>query len=263
MRILLVGSSCRNNGNTQHILDLLEEDLSKLAAERKLPLETEQISLGKENILFCRGCRLCFDKGENFCPQKDNILPLYAKMLNADAVVLASPVYVEDVNGVMKTFIDRLAFNCHRPAFFGKCAAVLSTSAAGSSNHSLSTMSNALSTWGFRVVSKRKFKMGARMDLNQAKALFEPKIHKLAKELIDSVQAEAVKSPSLFSLIAFSTQRHLFRQHADDNSIDTLYWKNHGWLDQSSVYYTNKKINAVKVLFAKFISAVVLKFVVS
>jgi multimeric flavodoxin WrbA len=34
--------------------------------------------------------------------------------------VFASPIYVEDVNGAMKNFIDRMAYNCHRPRFFGR-----------------------------------------------------------------------------------------------------------------------------------------------
>jgi multimeric flavodoxin WrbA len=36
-------------------------------------------------------------------------------MMRAEAYVFASPVYVEDINGVMKNWIDRMAFNSHRP----------------------------------------------------------------------------------------------------------------------------------------------------
>ena len=45
----------------------------------------------------------------------------------ADGIIFASPVYVNDVSGIAKTWIDRLAYVCHRPAFAGKCAYLIAT----------------------------------------------------------------------------------------------------------------------------------------
>ena len=130
MKIVMIGSSFRTTGNTEHILDLLQDVLHKEAEAQRLNLEIDRLSLSRETIQPCRGCRLCFERGEEFCPNRDSVLSIQKKLESADAVVAASPVYVEDVNGIMKTWIDRMAFNCHRPAFCGKCAAVLTTSEA-------------------------------------------------------------------------------------------------------------------------------------
>lgn len=93
-----------------------------IADKENIILEIERISLGQLDLNTCRGCRVCFDKGEEKCPLKDDVLSIRDKMILADGILAASPVYVEDVNGIMKNWIDRMAFNCHRPAFAGKSA---------------------------------------------------------------------------------------------------------------------------------------------
>ncbi|NDJ36042.1 MAG: flavodoxin family protein [Chloroflexi bacterium] len=45
----------------------------------------------------------------------------------ADLLIVATPVYVNDVNDLVKTWIDRLAFVCHRPEFADRSAYLLAT----------------------------------------------------------------------------------------------------------------------------------------
>ena len=59
-------------------------------------------------------------------------------VLEADGVVLASPVYVNDVSGHVKTLIDRLAFVCHRPQFM-QTPFFLATTGGSSCRHALRT----------------------------------------------------------------------------------------------------------------------------
>lgn len=74
-------------------------------------------------------------------------------MKAADAIILASPVYVDDVSGITKNWIDRLAHVCHRPEFYGKYAYLLSTTGASSTRHTLRTM-NAPMYWGFTIIGR-------------------------------------------------------------------------------------------------------------
>ena len=161
MKIVALNGSARSGGNTATLLRLMEQRLKAQAAATGIAMEYESVLLGGQNILRCIGCRACFDKGEAFCPLKDDLAGLNARLLKADAVIFASPVYVEDVSGAMKTFIDRMAFHCHRPAYAGKPAVVIATSGSGASGHTLRTMRVALMAWGFRVASGRQFRMGA------------------------------------------------------------------------------------------------------
>lgn len=241
---------------------LLENSLLKLADRNGVHLETELIQLGREKIQPCHGCRLCFDRGEEYCPLRDSMPLIQSKMRQADAVVAAGPVYVEDVNGIMKNWIDRLAFFCHRPAFYGKCAAVLSTSAAGSSNHAVITMANALNAWGFRVVAKEKFRMGALMEPAQAAALFENRVDKIAAVLFWSVVKQSALKPSFPSLAAFSVRQAYYRK-AGAGTKDYLYWKNNGWLEKTAVYFAGRRPNRMKTSCARLIGFLVAKLILT
>jgi len=157
LRIILLVSSYRANGNTNRIVSLIEKQLLSIADEENITLEVEKIQLSYFDIKTCCGCRACFDKGEEECPLKDELLIIWEKIYQADGILAASPVYVEDVNGIMKNWIDRMAFNCHRPAFAGKTVYIVTTSGGGSSNHTINTMKNAFITWGMNFAGSSKF----------------------------------------------------------------------------------------------------------
>jgi multimeric flavodoxin WrbA len=55
--------------------------------------------LSDYNLKFCSGCKLCFDKGEQFCPHNDDRDAIIAKLEEADGVVFASPSYVFQISG--------------------------------------------------------------------------------------------------------------------------------------------------------------------
>lgn len=83
-------------------------------------IEGEIVALSDHRLGTCRGCKLCFEKGEEFCPLKDDRDVLIQKMMESDGVVFASPNYSFQVSALMKIFLDRLGFVFHRPRFFGK-----------------------------------------------------------------------------------------------------------------------------------------------
>ena len=69
---------------------------------------TEHVILKKMKINRCLGCLNCWIKTPGACVQKDDHPGLLEKYMASDVVVFASPVYVENVTGLMKDFIDRL-----------------------------------------------------------------------------------------------------------------------------------------------------------
>lgn len=261
MKIVMASSSARKNGNTEQIVKLLEDKLLEVSTDRNIPLEVEQISLCRKRIEFCRGCRVCFDKGENFCPISDDVMKIKEQIESADGIVLASPVYVEDINGPIKNWIDRMAYNCHRPAFYGKCAAILTTSGAGSSNHALNTMKLALNTWGIHMVCQNKFRMGARMEAQQIETQYGFSIKAIADKLFDAIQGNKALRPSLYSLISFNIQQRHYRKRQDlKHSIDTAYWRDKGWLDTHINYYLPPECSRVKILAAKIIGHIMSRY---
>ena len=89
------------------------------------PVDFEYVFLADSHLGFCRGCKLCFDKGEEFCPSRDDRDSLLEKMTGADGVIFATPNYSFHVPALMKNLLDRLGFVFHRPRFFGKAFTAL------------------------------------------------------------------------------------------------------------------------------------------
>ena len=83
-------------------------------------VEYEIVTLSDYKLGICRGCRLCFEKGEEFCPLKDDRDVLMEKIAASDGVVFATPNYCFQMSGIMKMFLDRFGFAIHRPRYFGK-----------------------------------------------------------------------------------------------------------------------------------------------
>ena len=181
MKILTINGSYRKNGNTAQIIKMVAAQLQKYSTNNRDQLNFEIIHLGHRNIQLCRGCRVCFDKGEEKCPLKDDLLSIRAKMQSADGLIVASPVYVNDVSGIVKNWIDRLAFVCHRPEFAGKSALLISTVGLGPTSHAQQTLRFALSSWGYHVVDQESFKMGALMKTDEAEKRFLERTRKIER----------------------------------------------------------------------------------
>ncbi len=101
MRILILNGSPRKNGNTE----LLAKAFARGAEENN---EVEILSVSDFDIRPCVGCDFCYHSSQNQCRQKDDMLKIYQKLLNADVLVLASPVYFYGISAQLKTVIDRL-----------------------------------------------------------------------------------------------------------------------------------------------------------
>ncbi|MCK4239787.1 MAG: flavodoxin family protein, partial [Candidatus Lokiarchaeota archaeon] len=93
MNVLAIVSSHRKNGNTSNVVSLLQEQMEQISMNNGDSIHFETLFLGDYTINHCRGCRVCFDHGEDKCPLKDDIPFIKLKIQEAEAVVFASPVY--------------------------------------------------------------------------------------------------------------------------------------------------------------------------
>jgi multimeric flavodoxin WrbA len=260
MKILALTTSYRKRGNTARIVRMVENHLSGIAARRGEPLAFETLHLAHMDLQMCRGCRACFDYGEEACPLDDDVAAIRGRMDDADGILLASPVYVNDVNGVAKTFLDRLAYVCHRPAFAGKCAYLIATVADSPTNHTLRTMNVALRTWGFHIVGQAGYKMGALMPDDELHARYEAGTCRDAGALFHAVASERHLHPSFLSLMIFKIQQTSWQQ-APPGSLDYAYWKEQGWFDPARTFYIDHRASRIKVALARLAGAALGNFV--
>jgi multimeric flavodoxin WrbA len=99
MKVLGILGSPRQSGNTEILLNVT------LSAAKQAGADTELIRLSKMNIKWCDGCNACRKTGE--CHIKDDMQDLYSKLLEANGIVFATPVYTWTMSGQMKVFLDR------------------------------------------------------------------------------------------------------------------------------------------------------------
>ena len=257
MKILVLMGSNRCNGNTDQLTGLMKDHLQQEAEQHQIALEIETIYLGKQNLQFCQGCRACYDQGEDHCPLKDDLLAIKAKLLAADGIILASPVYVDDVSGITKNFIDRLCHVCHRPQFAGKSAYLLATSGGSRTGKALETMQMALRTWGFYIVGQSGHKMGALMKREDTRAQFDAQAARAAKQLFTAIHRGSYRRPDFFSLMMFKIQQTAWQTEGDRGTLDYRYWEQQGWLDSGRTFFIPHEANALKVALARMTGVVI------
>jgi len=99
LRVLAVVGTSRKNGLVSRMCEKVLEGAADNGHE------TELINLYDYNIGWCTGCWACADTGT--CVLKDDFAAAFAKVEEADAIVLGSPCYWGNVSGIMKNFFDR------------------------------------------------------------------------------------------------------------------------------------------------------------
>ena len=98
--VIVISTSLRNGSNSDMLADKFMEG-AKAAGHH-----VEKISLAGKNIQFCKGCLACQKLGR--CVISDDVNDIMARVLKADVVVWATPIYYYEMSGQMKTLIDRM-----------------------------------------------------------------------------------------------------------------------------------------------------------
>ena len=99
-RVIVISTSLRRGSNSDMLANQFVEG-AKTAGN-----EVEKISLAGKNIQFCKGCLAC--QKLDRCVINDDVNNIMAKVLKADVVVWATPIYYYEMSGQMKTLIDRM-----------------------------------------------------------------------------------------------------------------------------------------------------------
>jgi len=102
VKALAIIGSPRKNGNTEL---LVTHTLKSIAEEE---IDTEMIRLAGLNIQPCNACLAC--REEEKCPIRDDLFPIYTRMKEADAIILATPVYFGSATALLKALMERAGY---------------------------------------------------------------------------------------------------------------------------------------------------------
>lgn len=101
MNIIAINGSPRKNGACAALIEALIKGASKKGHTAKV------YNLIDHTIKPCIACYACMSKKVEFCIHDDDFTPIARDILKSDVVVFASPVYMGQITGMLKTFFDR------------------------------------------------------------------------------------------------------------------------------------------------------------
>jgi multimeric flavodoxin WrbA len=193
-------------------------------------VESEIVSLSDYRLGLCGGCKVCFSKGEEFCPQKDDRDVLMEKMMSSDGVVFATPNYSFQVSALMKMFLDRLGFVFHRPRFFGKTFTSIVTQGFFGGDKIVKYLDFVASGLGFNTVRGCCVTVLDPMTENE-KQKTENVIAEHSKRFYERLVKHAFPVPTLFKLWGFRMARTNIETLLKDSDRDYTYYRDKGWFE--------------------------------
>jgi multimeric flavodoxin WrbA len=124
MKVLILQASPRANGNTAWMAE--EYKKAAEAAGHEVTL----VNVSKKKIAGCLACEYCHGKGNGACIQKDDMQELYPLMAEAEALVLAAPIYYFTLCAQIQAPIQRM-YCVNKPAKVQKMALLVSSYSPG------------------------------------------------------------------------------------------------------------------------------------
>lgn len=105
MKVLAINGSAREDGNTAILIGTVFEELNKAG------IETEMIQFAGNIIEPCKACWACGGQ-KNCVHRRDMFWEVFDKMMEADGIILGSPVYCANISANMQAFLERAAVVC-------------------------------------------------------------------------------------------------------------------------------------------------------
>lgn len=218
MKILLISSSPHiKKSNTF----LLAKEVLRGAADKKI--ESEIVHLYDYSINFCIHCELCHKKIMS-CSIEDDTAVILKKMLEADGIILATPNYINQITGSMKTLFDRASHFIHCKRMLDKYIVGVVSSGSGQDKDVLGYIEYYAHTCGGQYSGG----VSSRAPVSKEKMA---QAYKLGKSFILDIKKRRVY-PDQIELIEKNREhfKEIIKKRKNDWREEYRYWKDKSWL---------------------------------
>lgn len=157
MRALAINASPRKNSNTGILIDHVLQPLKNAG------WDTETIKIGATPLRGCIACAQCVQRKDNRCSiTTDALNDIYARMVEADAIILGTPTYFTDLTAELKALIDRAGFvaRANDRKFAGKIGAGVVAARRGGATHAFDSINHFFLINNMIVPGSRYWNMG-------------------------------------------------------------------------------------------------------
>ena len=218
MQVLLISSSPHKEKSSTF---LLAKEVLRSLTEAGVSGET--LHLDNFRIFFCKHCEACHKKILK-CSLKDDVGMILQKMLEADAILLASPNYINQVTASMKALFDRSAHFIHCKRLAGKYIAGVVSSGSGQNQEVL----DYLKYYGASCGAQYSGGVSAQQQFGQDK---KDEAFRLGKKIASDLREKKLYADQLQD-IQNSKQyfARVIKSRKDDWQEEYAYWLKKGWL---------------------------------
>jgi hypothetical protein len=147
------------------------------------------------------------------------------------------------VSGMMKTWLDRLAFFGHRPRFFGKTFTSIVSQGLPFDSKIGKYLNLVGSCFGYKTVAGSRVTALEPMTEKEARRV-DKLLGKHSQRFYASLMSPGFPAPTWIMLMGFRMGRTTMRLELDERSYDYRYYRDKGWFD--SVYYYPAHLGLVK-----------------
>lgn len=252
MRVVAVMGTNRK-GRTQEVV----EKIDSIFQEKGEPA-FEYVFLKDKDIRFCTGCHNCILVGEDKCPLNDDVRSIVAKMTEADAVIFASPAYMMNVTAYMKNFLDRVAYNCHRPQFFGKKALLVSNSSPYATKAAVKAMMDFAGGAGFECMDLQTSFLPMPMKEDAIQKEWQKVLDK-AEMFYDSVAHPKKRKLNTGNLMQFTAMKTMAQMMPNIMKADYAYFSKRGAYAGKRWYVDDVRIPLIPRLMVKVMGPMMLR----
>jgi multimeric flavodoxin WrbA len=221
MKILAIHGSPRTiRSTTRTLANFVLEGAAEAGAE------TGMIDLCDHRVTPCTACEACSFNG--ICVNDDDVPAIVARMKDADGIVFASPVYIDNISGQMKLFFDRLADAIHYQVLAGKYGCSVATTHTSGGDEVVAYQNHVLNYLGVIAVGGLSVATGGDAD---AVGAVEDSARALGRKLAGAI-TDGFSDPEQEAEITGNREffRSLVEENRDFRPDDYERWVRMGWI---------------------------------
>ncbi len=218
--IVAIIGSLNESSKTEIIIERVLHKLNILDRDYNIKF----IRLKEYNINYCKGCQKCFCSGYCKLDLVDEMSKIRYELKNANIIIFSSPVYGNNVSGIMKTIIDRLMYETHILSFAGKLGFTISTTDASGGEEINKYLKDIMQNLGIKILSK--YTITLEEIYNKG---FEDLTYRIAFDIKDKL-ANNIGYSNIFLEETFKMYKRINKYRKNEYIKNEIEYWNRNWI---------------------------------
>lgn len=240
----LVGSN-KKNGTCYSLVINLIKLIERIFSIKGIKVSYKVDYICDFSIEECKGCCNCFKNGK--CVIEDDIENIKKNMLDSDLLIIASPVYLNQITGTLKKVLDRIAYWTHLMPLIGKRGVIITNSSFSGNNESTDYLELILNHFGVSVDYVFKYRHN---ELKRNQQYYNEKELFNYADVFQNFNFEIDKRVGQIFDTYYKWYSQLIKNNAQSNNNELVFWKEN-YIDKTIEEVYEKNIQNLRMRYKK------------